>query len=252
MTTAVFGLAAPNTPVLADVISTPSSSNPVSVQKYGRTWYEYYLTSPSALTPADPNATSPQVVATLPSGVKIDPPDSTLYPYNNSPQAFSLTYNDSSGKQQTTANSSSGFDQSQMVLGLNSNLNNGQQLFGLSFFGSGLKATNAANPSSGGLADLWLSFDNSVTSQPLFQSVTPSGVSLLPVPKSTSTTNPTTTTTGTSTSTSTTTHTPAPAPTPTATPAVSHVPEPMSIVLWSAVIGAGLIQARGFRRRHAA
>jgi hypothetical protein len=241
---------------LADAISnvptTSSAGNPTSVQKYGRTWYEYYVTSTSNLPSPDPNATAPQVIATLPSGTKIDPPDSTLYPNNNSPQAYALTYTDASGKSQTTLSNSSGFTQSQLVLGLNNDATSGNQLFGLSFYGSGLKATNTASPSSGGLADLWLSFDNSVTKQPVFQSVTPNGVNIVPVvktPATTAATTPTPTTTPT-------TPTPTPKPTTsTPTPVIDptgSVPEPMSIMLWSVVGGLGVLRARAIRARRKA
>lgn len=251
--TAALLLAARTSPAQADSItngiSTSSSDNPVSIEKYGRTWYEYYVTTSTGIPTASASATAPQVIASLPSGVAIDPPDSTLYPNNTSPQAYSLTYTDSSGNSHTTVSNESGFTQSQMVLGLNTNATTGQQLFGLSFYGSGVAATNTSSPSSGGLADIWLSFANSQTTQPLFQSVSPNGVSIIPVPKTTTTSTPTTTTaTTTTTSTSTTTSTPA-----VSTPVTSQIPEPMSIVLWTVVIGGlRIARARSVRARHQA
>lgn len=242
---------------ISNVPTTSSGGNPVSVEKFGRTWYEYYVTSTSSLPIPDPNATSPQVIATLASGTKIDPPDATQFPNNNSPQSYSLTYTDSAGKSHTTATNSSGFTQSQLVLGLNNDANTGNQLFGLSFFGSGLKATNTGSPSSGGLADIWLSFDNSVKTQPLFQSVTPNGVSIVPVvktPATTAATTPTASTSTTSSSTTTSTKTSTPTvstPTPVIDP-TGKVPEPMSIMLWSVVGGLGVLRARAVRARRQA
>ena len=41
-------------------------------------------------------------------------------------------------------------------------------------------------------------------------------------------------------------------PTPVVSPTLGHVPEPMSVVLWSVVAGLGILRVRAVRSRHKA
>jgi hypothetical protein len=128
------------------------------------------------------------------------------------------------GSPLTILKSSTGFDQSQLIVALKDGTTTSgatQQLFGLSFFGNGF--------SRNGQLDFSLNLGNSVTTAPQLQSLTP-GVTIAALDTTSSTTT-----------------------TSTSTPVVQNsVPEPMSVVLWSAVAGMGLLRARRVRRRLAA
>lgn len=177
----------------------------------------YRLTSDSDIPVPDPNATAPQVVA------RVVPPG-TVVPTKQD--------DGSEASPLTILKTSTGFDQSQLIVALKDNLSNStaspEQLFGLSFFGTGFHKD--------GQLDFSLSLDNSVTTPPQLQSLTP-GVSIVSLSTDTPTTNA-------------------------ATPDPSSgtrgrgdvaVPEPMSMVIWSAVVGFGVMRARlgVFRRRPA-
>jgi hypothetical protein len=210
---AVLFLAVRSTPARASGISTATAS--------------YQLTSDVNLPPADSSASGPQVIAAVSGGTVIPPTQS----------------DGTQGSPLTILSSSAGLDQNKLVVALKNQVSNGsapaQQLFGLSFLGSGLQS--AAN---GGHLDFQLSVDSS---QPIpTLSVTNNNALhiaalTLPAPTTTVTTTPTPTT-----STATTTATTA------ADSSQVQVPEPMALVLWSAVAGAGLLRARGLRRRQVA
>ena len=202
-------LAALTSPARADSI-TPNTPGTAS----------YRLTSSAAITAPDPNASAPQVVA------KIVPPGTVIPP---------TQADGTQGSPLTILNSSTGFDQSQLIVALKDEVTNAgtspDQLFGLSFFGSGFQKD--------GKLDFSLNVDKTLTTPPTLQSLTP-GISIVAL----QTTSPTS-----STSTTTTTTTTTPTVTTNATPGGTQVPEPMSVLLWSAVVGAGLLRAKGLRRR---
>ena len=171
----------------------------------------YYRLTSSQDIPAPPtNATSPQVVANvLPPGAVVPPTQA------DGTQLSPLTI----------LNTSTGFDSNQLIVALKDNAANAtagtpaSQLFGLSFFGNGFTSAN-------GHLDFALSTDPNLSKPPVLQSVTP-GVTISSIP------NPTLP--------------PPPTSSGTLTPSVS-TPEPLSVTLWSAVVGLGLIRARRMRR----
>lgn len=209
---AVLSLAVPATPARASGISTATAN--------------YQLTSDVNLPPADSSASGPQVIAAVSGGTVVPPTQS----------------DGTQGSPLTILSSSAGLDQNKLIVALKNQVSNGsapaQQLFGLSFLGSGLQS--AAN---GGHLDFQLSVDGS---QPIPTLSVTNNSTLhvaaltLPVPTTTVTTTPTTSTTTTATTTT------------AADSSQVQVPEPMALVLWSAVGGAGLLRARGLRRRQAA
>ena len=160
--------------------------------------FDYSLSTSSDIPVPDPNATTPQVIASLPAGTIVPPKQS----------------DGTQGSPLTILNSSTGFDQNQLVVALKDNVSNGsgssQQLFGLSFFGSGLKAA--------GHLDFALNVDKSLSAAPVLQSQTP-GVTIksleMAAPPPSTVLNPT-------------------AGTP-----QTQVPEPISLILWSALTGVG-------------
>ena len=184
----------------------------------------YRLTTDAAIAAPGANASAPQVVA------KIVPPGSVIPPTQT---------DGTQGSPLTILSSSTGFDQSQLIVALKDEVTNAgsppDQLFGLSFFGSGFQKD--------GKLDFSLNIDKSLTTPPTLQSLTP-GVSIVALPQ---TVQPTSTVTTTPTTT-------AAATTPTTSlgaPGGTQVPEPAAVVLWSVVVGAGLLRARGLRRRAA-
>ena len=187
----------------------------------------YRLTTDAAIAAPGANASAPQVVA------KIVPPGSVIPPTQT---------DGTQGSPLTILSSSTGFDQSQLIVALKDEVTNAgsppDQLFGLSFFGSGFQKD--------GKLDFSLNIDKSLTTPPTLQSLTP-GVSIVALPQ---TVQPTSTVTTTPTTPTTT----AAATTPTTSlgaPGGTQVPEPAAVVLWSVVVGAGLLRARGLRRRAA-
>lgn len=177
----------------------------------------YRLTTASDIPVPDPNATAPQVVA------RVVPPGTVVPPKQS---------DGTDGSPLTILKTSTGFDQNQLIVALKDNLANPggspEQLFGLSFFGNGF--------SKNGQLDFSLNLDKSVTTPPQLQSLTP-GVSIVA-------------TTGTDSGTTTSTSTPVVATG--GGGGENTVPEPMSVVLWSAAAGLGLVRARALRRRVAA
>ena len=180
----------------------------------------YRLTSSADIPTASSGDSGPQVVA------RVVPPGSVVpAKQTDGSEASPLTI----------LKSSTGFDPAQLIVALKDNLANPagtpEQLFGLSFFGNGF--------SKGGQLDFSLSLDKALTTPPALESLTP-GISIVAL----QTADPKTTTTTTTT-------------TSTATAAAAAVvqtqgPEPMSVVLWSAIGGALALRARKVRRRVAA
>jgi hypothetical protein len=198
---AALALAAPTAPAGADTISTREA--------------DYTLTFPGGLAAADPDATSPQLIATLPAGDIVPQASST-----GGTQASPLTIN-----------SSTGFDTNGLLVLLRTNPdNNSQQQFGLSFFSTGVQA--------GGSLNFGLSLSSSLSQPPDLDFTTPSG-SVVDVTGTWA--NPSGTS-GTGTGTGTT-----PTGTGTGTDTGTDVPEPATLVLWSSLAGLALWHAR--RRR---
>jgi hypothetical protein len=178
------------------------------------TTVDYTLTSASGLPAADPNAQEPQVVATVVPPGGVVPPPSTDGSSGGSASPLTILPD------------SAGFDQKGLLVLLRDSKPGEppKQEFGLSFFGQGLLPA-----SQGGKLHFALSIDKALTSQPP-SFIAPAGISILPdaVP-----TPPTTDPTPTPTTTD-----------PTPTPPSSEIPEPMSLVLWSAMAGLGLWRIR--------
>ena len=176
----------------------------------------YRLTTNADIAAADQNAGGPQVIA------KIVPPGTVVPP---------KLADGTDGSPLTILKTSTGFDQNQLIVALKDNVTNAggstpEQLFGLSFFGSGF--------SKAGQLDFSLNLGKSVTTPPTLESMTP-GVSIAAL----QTAVPITTTTPSA---------PTKPVTPPSTVTSAQVPEPMSVILWSAIAGAGLLRARAFRR----
>jgi hypothetical protein len=184
------------TPARGDAIG--SSTNTSS----GTQTFDYRLTTTQNLPVPAANASAPQIIAAVPAGTIVPPVQS----------------DGSQGSPLSILNSSSGFDQNQLVVALKDQAANGssaaEQLFGLSFFGTGLQ--------SSGSLDFALSVNKSLQTPPVLQSQT-AGVTIAALQLSTSTPstvlNPATSTT---------------------TVTQAQVPEPISLVLWVALAGVGL------------
>jgi len=169
----------------------------------------YTLTSSAGLPVPGANITGPQVEAlVVPPGGVVPPTSST-------------------GAQQsplTILSGSSGFDASQLVVALKDTTSStgvAEQMFGLVFFGQGLAA--------GGVLNFSLTTESSLSTPPVLESLTP-GVSITLDSASSSTSG-----SGSS-----------------ATPDVGgggpRVPEPLSLLIWSALACAGLLRVRAQRR----
>jgi hypothetical protein len=204
---AALASAAWNAPAGADTITTREA--------------DYTLTFPNGLAAADPNATSPQLIATLPTGSIV-------------PQT------DSSGKQESplTINSSSGFDTSGLLVLLRDDPSDAsQQQFGLSFFSTGVQ--------SGGTLNFGLSLNSSLSQPPTLDFTTPSGGTVgLTGTWADASSGSGSGTTGTGTGSGQTT-----------TPQGSEVPEPLSLAIWTSMSVLALWNARRRIRpadRHAA
>jgi hypothetical protein len=175
----------------------------------------YRLTADADIpVPAD-DATGPQVIA------RVVPPGTVVPPKMvDGTEASPLTI----------LKSSTGFDPEKLIVALKDNLTNltpgesPEQLFGLSFFGAGFK--------KGGQLDFSLSINDGVSTPPSLESLTP-GVSI----KALQTVKPPEQT---------------PVPVTNAAPTGAQVPEPMSVLLWSVLTGAGVLRARGYRRARVA
>lgn len=174
----------------------------------------YRLSTTTGLPiPAD-DISQPQIVATVTAPGQIVPP---------------ILADGSEGSPLTILPDSTGFDASQVVVALKQDTSTSgqqQQDFGLVFFGSGL-AANA-------MLHFALNVNSALANDPsLLQLSTPSsGFTLTPVVDS----GPGT---GTSTGGS------------TDGGASQNIPEPLSIIVWSALTGIGLLRVRAMRRaRH--
>jgi hypothetical protein len=190
---------------------TPSGADTINTREA-----DYTLSLPDGLSAADPSATSPQLVATLPAGSIV-------------------TQSDSGGKQLSplTVNSSSGLDPSGLLVLLRDNpSDSSQQQFGLSFFGSGVQA--------GGSLNFGLSLNNSLSQPPTLDFSLPSGGTMALSGTWAGQTSSSGTGSGSDSGSGQTTATPG-----------SEVPEPLSLVLWSALSGLGLWHARRLRRQPA-
>jgi len=226
-----LGLAAPPArPARADSIAANSGLNS----------YSYSLTSGEDLPVAAAGSTGPQVVATvIPPGTVVPPTDASGT--QASPLKVLSSYAAGNGATYT----STGFDQGHLIVALKDNVaaatgHAPEQLFGLSFFGQGLKSA-----AHGGDLVFSLSVSGSQTSAPALESLTP-GVTITALPTPLPPSPPVVTPTPVA-------PTPVVTPTPVApSPPQVVTPEPLSAALWSVMAGAGLLRARAFRRRRAA
>ena len=195
-------------------LSTPSKSLASGITT-GTAYYRLTSNQDIAAPPAD--STAPQVIAT------VLPPGSIVPPTQSDGSQISPL---------TILNTSSGFDSNQLIVALKDNAADAtagtlaSQLFGLSFFGTGFTA-------SGGHLDFALNIDNTLKTPPVLQSMTP-GITIISIPDPTLPTPPVSAVNS----------------TPNA-PSLPNVitPEPMSLTLWSAVLGLGLVRARKVRSR---
>jgi hypothetical protein len=190
-------------------------SQPISTQADavssgpGTSTADYTLTSSVGLPVPGANISGPQVEAlVLPPGGVVPP----------------ASVNGTAPSPLTILPGSSGFDPSQLVVALkNTTSSTGQpeQLFGLVFFGKGLAA--------GGVLNFSLTTQSSLSTPPVLESLT-SGVSIkldsVTPPPSSSSSTPNTGTSG----------------------GGSKVPEPLSLLIWSALACAGLLRVRAQRR----
>jgi hypothetical protein len=201
---------------LAATLAFGLGSQPISTQASKAGTADYSITFPDGLaapsgsspTSDTSNIASPQVV------LLVEPAGSVVAPSSSSTQG-----------PLTILAGSTGFDQSGVYdyLATSSN-SSGQplQALGLSFYGSGIKA--------GGVLNFSLNVTNG-SSPPTLEWVTNGSQTMSPFsPNPASATSTTGTGTGTS-----------------PTEVVSN-PEPLSILLWSALVGAGLLRARAVRR----
>ncbi|GAC1467028.1 MAG: hypothetical protein NVSMB9_08180 [Isosphaeraceae bacterium] len=192
----------------------------------------YVLTTDHAIPAPDASANGPQVIAS------IQPPN-TVTPIKQSDGTTGspLTILSSSfhaADDKTYANT--GYDQNNLIVALKEDGSGGtSQLFGLSFFGQGLDKNgqllfnlNVTDPSH---APQLLSQTSGVSISQLLPFVPPPAPPVVPP-------------------------TPPPSnPTPPPTdvlPGTTNIPEPMSLIRWSAQTGAGLLRARSLRRRRRA
>jgi hypothetical protein len=201
-----LALAGRPTPATADSMSSTTSL----------TMVDYTLTADNGLPAADPNATAPQVVATIiPPGGIVPPPATTDNP---------------NGNPLTILPDSAGFNQQ----GLIDLLSKDNKQFGFSFFDSGLLPA-----SQGGKLHFALSIDQALASSPpTFQ--TPDGIHI--VPDNMPVVTPPTSGSGSGST------TPPTDSGSSQTSDPSQVPEPMSLVLWTTLAGAGFWRVRRQRR----
>jgi hypothetical protein len=170
----------------------------------------YTLTSSAGLPVPGTNISGPQVEAL------ILPPGGVMPPTSGSGTQESPL---------TILSGSHGFDPSQLVVALkNATSSSGQpeQMFGLVFFGQGL--------APGGVLNFSLSIEKSLANDPPQLQVLTPGVTITPE-------------SGTSS--------PPPSSPPAnggSPPSAGEVPEPLSLVLWSALAGAALVRARSLGR----
>lgn len=190
----------------------PALADGITPNEGGTGTATYRLTTDADIpAPAD-DASGPQVIA------MVVPPGTVIPP---------KLADGSEASPLTILKSSNGFDQDRLIVALKDNLSNTapgetpEQLFGLSFFGDGFK--------EGGQLDFSLTIDGAVSTPPTLESLTP-GVSIAALqvvdPPSGG----------------------GAVGVPGTGPITSQVPEPLSVVLWSAMAVAGLWRARAHRR----
>lgn len=231
----------------AAVLSLAAAAMPASARADALSTFPYYvLTTDKNIAPADKSSSGPQVIASIqPPGALLAPSttdrfstqqDGTLIgPIFIPNQAFLA----SDGQSYATGTS---IDRNHLVVAEKNlpSVNGGpvKDLFGLAFFGKGMSKDdklvfqlNAADPNN----------PPNLVSETAGVTITPLKAPALPAPPPPKQPDPvkapqTTTTAVTS------------APTPPA----PNTPEPVSLALWSALTGAGLLRARALRRRRAA
>src|SRR5271157_1488865 len=180
---------------------------------------DYRLTTSSTIGVPSANISGPQVVALITPAGSVVPP--TLS-------------NGTQGSPLTVLTGSTGFDPSQLVVALNnapSSTGQPQQQLGLVFYGEGFQA--------GGVLNFALSISSALASDPpKLQSLT-QGVTITAdsPPAATTTTAPTSGNAGSSSSSS--------------TNGVVNNPEPLSVILWSAVLVGVVARNRMLSRRKA-
>ncbi len=178
------------------------------------TTVDYSLTSSSTIAVPGANISGPQVVAL------ITPTDSVVPP----------TLSDGTpGSPLTVLPNSTGLDPSQLVVALRdatSSSGQPEQQLGLVFYGEGLQA--------GGVLNFALSINSALASDPpVLQSLTP-GVTITLDSPSTATTSASSSSAGSSSSSSS-----------------NAIPEPLSVILWSAVLVGLVARNRMLSRRMA-
>jgi hypothetical protein len=202
-------LSAPRpTPALADATAGPEIFPVVSDGTA-----TYFLTTTAAIPAADPNSTGPQVV------LDIKPPG-TVLPTTNA--------DGTQGSPLTVLPDSTGLDASKLVVGLKDGASGqpADQQLGLGFYGSGFQ--------QGGMLHFSLNVqdpNNAPILVPETAGIVP-GPESIHVPANTGSSGGSPSTGGDGST-----------PT-TPTTDVSNTPEPMSIVVWSALAGLGLLRAR--------
>ncbi len=179
------------------------------------TTYDYRLTTSTTIPVADANISGPQVVAL------VTPPGSVVPP----------TLSDGTqGSPLTVLPDSTGFDPSKLIVALNdspSSSGQPQQQIGLVFYGQGFQA--------GGLLHFALSINSALASDPpVLESLTPGITITLDSQPARSTTGGTSGNGGSSSGSSS-----------------NSVPEPLSVILWSAVLVGVVARNRLLGRRKA-
>lgn len=191
----------------------PASADGITPNASDSGMANYRLTTDTDIAAPADDAGGPQIIA------RVVPPGTVVPP---------KLADGSEASPLSILKSSSGFNQDRLIVALKDNLTNlsagesPEQLFGLSFFGDGFK--------KGGQLDFSLSIGSSVKTPPTLESLTP-GVSITALQTVTPPTD-----------------VPVLTPITNVAPGGSQVPEPMSVLLWTAMTGIGVLRARGFRR----
>ncbi len=201
--------------VLVTALAISLGTRPMSTQADTLSTATYTLTNGGTALPVPgANISGPQVEAlVLPPGGVVPPTSST----------------GTAESPLTILSGSSGFDASQLVVALKnttSSTGTPEQMFGLVFFGQGLAANGVLNFS--------LTTESSLSTPPTLESLTP-GITI----KLDSVTDSQPATGSGSSSGS----------TGTGSPQAAGVPEPLSLLIWSALGCAGLLRVRAQRRR---
>ncbi|MGO9810024.1 MAG: hypothetical protein ACLP53_04435 [Isosphaeraceae bacterium] len=188
------------------------------------TTVDYSLTTSSPIGVPDSNISAPQVVAL------ITPPGSVVPP---------TLSNGQEGSPLTVLSGSTGFDPSQLIVALSnapSSTGQPQQQLGLVFYGQGFRA--------GGVLNFALSINSALASDPpVLQSLTPGITITADSPTTGTTTTGTTTTAGTTGN--------GGSSSASSSNGVVNNPEPLSVILWSAVLVGVVARNRILSRRKA-